>query len=190
MLDNVKNNINWLAQCKRRFKYPIYQSDICGLTAFEYGWKSFNNLYSEFKKGYDKEKMIKCVDKYIDAKAYVSLYRDDIIRFCDVEHRIYLGDSQYESLNHKLSGYVCNLRDSLESDDSFNVIHSLINCLYVIRNARVHGAFGTGKVHFSFLPKAIYTLNIHILSSKLGVSIDTIKSEIDNQLTEIKSGIA
>lgn len=188
MFENVKNNINWLTQCKRRFKYPIDQSDRVGLTAFEYGWKSFNNLYSEFKKGYDRQKMEQCIKKYIDTEDYVSLYKNDIIRFCKVDHHIYLSDDQYESLNHKLSKHVFNLKNALESGNSSQVIYSLVDCLYVIRNARVHGSFGTGKVYFQFLPKAIYTLNIHILSKKLSISVDIITAEIDKRLVEIKSG--
>lgn len=187
MYQNISNNINWLAQCQRRLKYPIDQSDRVGLTAFEYGWKSFNNIYSEFNERKDKEKMQSCIKKYIDPQSYVATYRKDLHGFCQIDHKIYLTDEQYKSLNPKLSKSVSKIRDNLVNGKYAETVNYLVDCLYIIRNARIHGALGTGKIYFTFLPKAIYSLNIEILSSKLTIPINDIESEIKRQLSIIKS---
>lgn len=188
MFDNVKNNINWLAQCKKRRGYPIDQSDRAGLNAFEYGWKSFNNLYNEFDTKPDRKKMILCIEKYIDEDQFFNAYHKDLTKFCDIEHRVYLADKQYESLNPEMSKKVISLKKAIDIQDCASVLTELVACLYFVRNARIHGSFGTGKTIFSFLPKAIYLLNISILSSKLKVSCNQLEFEIDKRISEIKTG--
>src|SRR5437870_12869252 len=66
-----KSVTNWLAQCKRRMQWPLDRSEEVGLSAFEYAWKGFNVLYSDFKGKTDKLKMYACIDAYLDSAAYI-----------------------------------------------------------------------------------------------------------------------
>lgn len=187
MLDSFKNNINWLAQCKRRQYYPIDKSDRARLNAFEYGWKSFNNLYSEIKHGTDREKMKLCVSKYINAEDFVKANNKLILKYCNIDHEVYLADDQYKALNPKISQQVNKLRLAMTNNAYSESINYLLDTLYTVRNARVHGSFGTGKVHFNFLPKIIYTINIQILSGKLNVTTEFLQRVIDEEISMIRS---
>gem|GEM_PF-4024689 len=160
MFTAVENNINWLAQCKRRMRYPIDQSDRAGLSAFEYGWKCFNNIYAELKSNPDRQKMYDCIEKYLDREVFFRENKKDLQRFCEIDHKIYLADENYNSLNPSLSPKVEELYKSILDCNFIDTPKRLIDCLYVVRNARVHGSFGTGKVSFVYLPKSIFTLNI------------------------------
>jgi hypothetical protein len=188
MYASVTNNLNWLAQCQKRRYYPIDRSDRSGLTAFEYGWKSFNNLYSEFSIKPDRKKMDLCIEKYINPSDYFERNKRDLYKFCDIDHKVYLENDQYENLNPKLSEEVKRMRHAIQNEDCSYTIKCLLDCLYRVRNARVHGAIGTGDVSFAFLPKAIFTLNIAILCSKLNVSEDSLGIEIDNKINKIRHG--
>ena len=194
MFSGTENNINWLAQCKKKVDYPVDRSDRAGLTAFEYGWKSFNNLYSEFKVGPDREKMRACLDKYIVAQDFINANKKSLVGFCDIHHRIYMTDAQYEGLNPKLSSQVQRLKESIAAGDHSGVMTHLLDCLYTVRNARIHGSFGTGKVRFSFLPRVIYKINVAILASKLSTSEEVLEAAIDEEVAlqkiERKQGYA
>lgn len=187
MFSEIENNINWLAQCKKRAKYPVDRSDHAGLTAFEYGWKSFNNLYSEFKAGPDREKMRACLNKYIVAQDFINTHRKSLVGFCDIHHHVYMTDVQYEDLNPRISNQVQRLKESIAADDHSGSMTQLLDCLYTIRNARVHGSFGTGEVKFSFLPSVIYKINVAILASKLSTSAEALEAAIDAEVVRQKN---
>jgi hypothetical protein len=189
MFDSIENNINWLAQCKRRIYYPIDHSERVGLSAFEYGWKSFNNIYDEFKSGSAKNRMYECLDRYLDSDEFFKNHQHDLEKFCTIDHRIYVQDENYNSLNPKLSSQVEELQKSILACNHIETPKKLIDCLYTIRNARIHGSFGTGKVYFSYLPKSIFSLNIYILSTKLNISKIQLLKEIERKTKEIKSNI-
>lgn len=186
MLSTYKNNINWLAQCKKRMYYPVDRPDYAGLTAFEYGWKSFNNLYSEFKSGPDREKMRACFKKYVSAKDFFEKNRKSLIKFCDIDHHIYMMDDQYGNLGPKIGNQVLQLKEAIDKEEYQTIIENLMACLYTVRNARIHGSFGTGETRFVFLPKSIYEINISILTSKLHISRNELETAINKALSNLK----
>ena len=162
------------------------RSDHAGLTAFEFGWKSFNNLYSEFKVGTDREKMRACLDKYIVAQDFINTNKKFLVGFCDIDHRIYMKDAQYKDLTPKISSQVQRLRRSIDAGDHSEAMKHLLDCLYTVRNARVHGSFGTGTVRFSFLPSVIYKINVAILASKMLTSEEVLGDAIDAEVARQK----
>ena len=187
MFTSVENNINWLAQCKRRMYYPIDHSEKVGLSAFEYGWKCFNNIYAEFKSNPDRQKMYDCLEKYLDHEEFFQKNKKDLKRFCEIDHKLYIEDENYNSLNPKLSLQVTELHKSILDCNYTETTKRLVDCLYIVRNARVHGSFGTGKVGFAYLPKSIFMLNIYILSSKLRITKTELMEEVERKLNDIKS---
>jgi hypothetical protein len=189
MFKSVENNINWLAQCKRRMYYPIDHSDKVGLSAFEYGWKSFNNIFDEFS-GTAKKKMYDCLDRYLDFDDFFQNHQQDLEKFCSIDHKIYMEDKDYNSLNPKLSIQVKELQKSILAFNHYETPKRLVDCLYTVRNARIHGSFGTGKVYFSYLPKSIYILNVYLLSTKLNVSRTQLLEEIQRKTDEIRNRLA
>lgn len=186
----VENNINWLAQCLRRMRYPIDNSERVGLSAFEYGWKSFNSLYSKFNAKTDRQRMYDCLEKHLNHESFFVDNERDLHRFCEVDHKIYIADDNYNALNPKLSSQVQSLKEALNSKNYVTTPLRLVDCLYTVRNARIHGSFGTGRVYFSYLPKAIFLLNIFILCSKLGVTKRDLLDQIDKRSENLKTSLS
>ena len=62
--------------------------------------------------------------------------------------------------HYYVAGGGAGLRRGLVAGDHRGAMTHLLDCLYTIRNARVHGSFGTSEVKFSFLPNVIYKINI------------------------------
>ncbi len=188
--------INWLAQCKRRLYYPLDSSERAGLSAFEYAWKAFNNLYAPFPGKPDKKKMYACLDVYLNKRDFIETNRSRIVALCD---DISSGKFAIHGLaNHdlfpKAHEYSKGLEKALKSDDEDWGTKALVDLLYIFRNARIHGQWGTGRTYFARLPRSMYELCIHLLSGKTQHGIEAIVALVEfrhKQLVdEIKSNIS
>jgi hypothetical protein len=130
--------------------------------------------------------MYECIEKYLNPDEYFENNKRDLNKFCSVHHIVYLEDDNYNLLNPKLSKQVEELQKSLLDSNHIETPKRLVDCLYTIRNARVHGSFRTGKIYFSYLPKSIFMLNIYILSAKLNVPKIQLVKEVERKTKEIK----
>jgi hypothetical protein len=178
----MKNNINWLAQCKRRIDNPKDLSEEVGFSAFEYGWKSFNNLYSNHKGKKSREQMHRCINLHVNAEKFIKVMKSNITDLCD-------GSLNMDFESHKsLMKYQLQaneLKKLLSMDKHTETMESLIDCLYSIRNARTHGDCCSKRELYPYLPRLILELNILILCNENNVTRMKVDSLIENQIEQI-----
>src|SRR5919108_5846406 len=191
-------NIHWLGQCRRRLTLPLDDSEATGLSAFEYAWKAFNNLYDEAadRKGMSarkaKEKMNVCLKSYLDCESFVRAEKALLDSLCThvLNDDVILDESLLPVVAHCRS-----LRCELPND-ALAASRSLVRALYVFRNSRTHGSFDVASqrvgstrtpvpVWVISAPQCLLALCTHLIAGKTGESVKHIRAVIESRSEEL-----
>jgi hypothetical protein len=192
--------LNWLAQCWRRLRYPVDDSERTGLPAFEYAWKVFNALYVEHTGKRERDKVVQCLDQYLDQPAFLRRERDVIERFCDrvLNQEVHLsfeegseGYKQWAARTHPIMNRCRELKDALGQNDFRKAADRLGNMLYDLRCCRIHGEVSTTRVgskqgrHVTTAAQILERLCRAVLSRKTGRKEADLDQMIEYRLIEL-----
>jgi|GEM_PF-5610299 len=189
-LDETESKvIHWLAQAHKRNAYPIDKSDLQGLSAFEYTWKSFNALYASFSGKPDSVKMEKCIHNYlVERNEYLLEARElaENIANSAMKHE------RWDEDEKKAVALILSLSESLQKGDQSLIPINIIKFSYLFRNRRIHGKIKTITASEytnlpSLLSKSLALLCVYLVSGKSKLKVDDINKLIlveQNELLE------